>query len=88
MRPHMLSAKHMGTMVMAHLTAVVYDPPGAGLPYLAVLLYNGEVLAARAAPSFAAAEVFNATIMPELAAEAAAKQQASNKAGKGKKGRK
>ena len=37
---------------------VVYDPPKAGLPYLAVVLdNNGEVVVARSVPSVEAGEL-------------------------------
>ncbi|BEP93273.1 hypothetical protein GmRootA79_16570 [Acidovorax sp. A79] len=39
------------------MNGVVYDPPRAGLPYLAVVLdNNGEVVVARSVPSVAAGE--------------------------------
>ncbi len=48
---------------------VVYDPPGAGLPYLAVVLdNNGEVVVARSVPSVAAGESLIATVFAEFAA--------------------
>jgi hypothetical protein len=54
---------------MAGIIGAVYDPPRSGLPYLAVALApDGEVLAARAAPSGEAAEAFLETIFSEFAA--------------------
>jgi hypothetical protein len=47
---------------MAYISGVVYDPPKAGLPHVAVLLHDGEVLAARAFNSIAAGEAFIAKI--------------------------
>jgi len=49
------------------VTGVIYDSPRAGLPPLAVILHNGEVLVARAAPSIVAAEKFLSDIMHEFA---------------------
>jgi hypothetical protein len=56
---------------MAKVRATVYDPPAAGLPYLAVLLHGDEVLAARAVPSVEAGEAFNQMMMTEFAAKVA-----------------
>ena len=42
---------------------VVYDPPAAGLPFLAVVLdNNGEVVVARAVPSARAGEALIASV--------------------------
>jgi hypothetical protein len=54
---------------MSHVHAIVYDPPAADLPHLAVVFLDGEVLAARAAPSFEAGERFLAKMMSEFAAK-------------------
>ena len=52
------------------VTAIVYDAPRAGLPPLAVILHNGEVLVARTAPSIVAAEKFLADVVHEFAKKA------------------
>ena len=53
------------------ITGVVYDSPRADLPPLVVILHNGDVLVARAAPTVAVAEKFLADIMQEFAKKAA-----------------
>lgn len=44
------------------MKGVVYDPPAAGLPYLAVVLHKDEVVVARAVPSVAAGEALIANV--------------------------
>ncbi|WP_295460744.1 hypothetical protein [uncultured Pseudomonas sp.] len=50
------------------MKGVVYDPPGAGLPYLAVVLHNNEVVVARAVSSVAAGEALIAKVFEDFAA--------------------
>jgi hypothetical protein len=64
---------------MAYISATVYSPPKPGLPHLAVLLYEGDVLAARACNSIAAGEAFIAKIMPELQAKIDSAKEAKEK---------
>ncbi|GAB2566880.1 hypothetical protein GCM10027066_07360 [Dyella jejuensis] len=55
---------------MSYLSAVVYDPPKVGFPYLAVIFdTSGEVLSARAVPNPDAGEAFLAEIMTKFARE-------------------
>ena len=54
---------------MAKISGVVYDPPTAGLPHIAVVLHEGEVLTARACPSIAEAERFLSGITPAIQAK-------------------
>jgi hypothetical protein len=44
------------------MDGVVYDPPASGLPHLAVVLHNNEVVVARAVPSVAAGEALIASV--------------------------
>lgn len=44
------------------MQGVVYDPPGLGLPYLAVVLHEGEVVVAKAVPSAPAGEALIAQV--------------------------
>lgn len=44
------------------MKGVVYDPPSAGLPYLAVVLHDNEVVVAKAVPSVAAGEALIASV--------------------------
>ncbi len=68
---------------MAKIVGVVYYPPSPELPYLAVLLYQGDVLSARAVPSLDAGDAFIANIAPKLAAQIAEdKKKAEKKANK------
>lgn len=49
------------------MRAVVYGPPGPGLPYLAVILNSeNEVVSARAVPSVAAGEALIAKTVAEF----------------------
>lgn len=51
------------------MNGVVYDPPRAGLPFLAVVLDNkGEVVVARSVPSVQAGESLIQQVMTEFAA--------------------
>lgn len=53
--------------VMARIASVVYDPPGHGFPFLAVLLdEDGEVLVARAVPSREAGEALILSVMNDM----------------------
>jgi hypothetical protein len=55
---------------MAKLTAIVYDPPATGFPFLAVMFdHNGEVLVARAVPSQEAGEQLLANVASDIAAQ-------------------
>lgn len=54
---------------MAYLSGVVYDPPSAAFPYLAVIFRpEGEVLVARAVPSRESGETLIADVMAEFQA--------------------
>lgn len=44
------------------MNGVVYLPPTSGLPYLAVVLHDGEVVVARSVPSVAAGEELIASV--------------------------
>lgn len=50
------------------MNGVVYDPPRAGLPFLAVVLNNGEVVVARAVASVAAGEALIGQVFADFAA--------------------
>ncbi|TWS07794.1 hypothetical protein FJD35_24240 [Pseudomonas mandelii] len=50
-----------------NMKGVVYDPPGPGLPYLAVVLNNGEVVVARSVSSVAAGEAMIAKVFSDFA---------------------
>lgn len=50
------------------MKGVVYDPPGPGLPYLAVVLHDGEVVVSRAVTSVAAGEALIAKVFQDFAA--------------------
>lgn len=64
------SLRHPKEKKMSYLSAVVYDPPKAGFPFLAVIFdTSGEVLGARAVPDPAAGEAFLAEIMKKFARE-------------------
>jgi hypothetical protein len=54
---------------MASVTGAIYEPPSDDLPYLAVLLHNGEVVASKAFKSPEAGTAFLATIVPQLQAK-------------------
>ncbi|HFH3085729.1 TPA: hypothetical protein ACGJRU_005176 [Pseudomonas aeruginosa] len=45
---------------------VVYDPPAAGLPYLAVVLHDGEVVVARSVSSVEAGEALIAKVFNDF----------------------
>lgn len=49
------------------MKGVVYDPPAAGLPYLAVVLHNSEVVVSKAVPSVAAGEALIASVFQSFA---------------------
>ena len=49
------------------MKGVVYDPPSAGLPYLAVVLNKGEVVVARAVASVAEGEALIASVFQSFA---------------------
>ncbi len=63
---------------MAHVSGVVYDPPAQDLPYLAVLLHEGQVVASRAFKSPMGAATFLKTIVPQLQAKIDADKYISN----------
>lgn len=50
------------------MKGAVYDPPGPGLPYLAVVLHDGEVVVSRAVSSVAAGEALIAKVFQDFAA--------------------
>jgi hypothetical protein len=52
---------------MAKVQGAIYGPPLAGLPPVAVILYENEVIGARAVPSVAAGDAFLAKMMQEFA---------------------
>jgi hypothetical protein len=56
---------------MSHTHVVVYPPPSPELPYLAALFHNGKLRAARAAPTFEAAESLMATMTGKFTAKIA-----------------
>jgi hypothetical protein len=60
---------------MTHTNLVVYDPPGPNLPYLAVLFFNGELIAAKAAPTKAEADSMLAKLSGEYASELSRRAQ-------------
>lgn len=49
------------------MKGVVYDPPAAGLPYLAVVLNKGEVVVAKSVSSVAAGEALIAKVFSDFA---------------------
>lgn len=49
------------------MKGVVYDPPAAGLPYIAVVLHDGEVVVSRAVSSIAAGEALIAKVFQDFA---------------------
>lgn len=56
---------------MAKMSSVVYDPPGPGFPFIAVLFDpKGEVVVARTVPSREAGEALIIQVLNEAAAEA------------------
>ncbi|MDY7536423.1 hypothetical protein RGV33_32905 [Pseudomonas sp. Bout1] len=50
------------------MKGVVYSPPGAGLPYIAVVLVDGEVLVSKTVSSIAAGEAMIAKVFSDFAA--------------------
>jgi len=70
---------------MAYVSGVVYGPPSEGLPFLAVLLHEGQVVASRAFKSPNGAAKFIATILPQLRAKIDADVHISNAKKKRKK---
>ncbi len=55
---------------MAYMSAVVYDPPRAGFPYLAVIFQpDGEVLVARSTKTLEQGEALIAKVMAEFQAK-------------------
>jgi hypothetical protein len=54
---------------MAYMTGEVLVPKKQGIPFMAVLMFEGEVLAARPFKTLAEGEAFIAKIMPELQAK-------------------
>jgi hypothetical protein len=64
---------------MAYVTGAVYEPPFDGLPYLAVLLHEGEVVTSKAFKSPEAGAAFLATIVPQLQAKIDADPHISKK---------
>ena len=51
---------------MAYLTGEVLIPRKPGIPFMAILMFEGEVLAARPFKTLAEGEAFIARIMPEF----------------------
>ena len=49
------------------MKGVVYDPPSVGLPHLAVVLHDGEVVVAKTVPSVAAGEILIADVFQSFA---------------------
>lgn len=49
------------------MNGVVYDPPAAGLPYIAVVLHDGEVVVARAVSSVEIGEALIAEVFQSFA---------------------
>lgn len=59
---------------MTGIRGAVYDPPRAGLPFVAVVFRpDGEVLVARAVPSAEAGESLIAHVFEEFASQAGTK---------------
>jgi hypothetical protein len=51
---------------MARIRGAVYAPPMEGLPPIAVILYENEVIGARAVPSVEAGDAFLAKMIQEF----------------------
>jgi hypothetical protein len=51
---------------MSWTQVVVYPPPSQGLPHIAALFHNQELLTTRAAPTLESAEKLMAVMMGEL----------------------
>jgi hypothetical protein len=51
---------------MAKVHGAIYSPPSEGLPPVAIILYENEVVGCRAVPSVAAGDVFLAKMMQEF----------------------
>lgn len=51
---------------MAKVRGAVYGPPSSGLPPIAVILYENEVVGARTVPSVEAGEAFLAKMLQEF----------------------
>lgn len=50
------------------MKGVVYDPPAVGLPYIAVVLHDGEVVVSKAVSSVAAGEALIAKVFQDFTA--------------------
>jgi hypothetical protein len=51
---------------MAKVRGAVYSPPSEGLPPVAIILYENEVVSCRAVPSIVAGDAFLAKMMQEF----------------------
>lgn len=57
---------------MSGITGVVYDPPKAGFPPLAVVFHDGKVIGAEPVPNVQTGEAFMKAVLEQFAADLAA----------------